>query len=101
MTEEYSKRKYRTVKNGEKTLANLANYSISLIFFPIFTISITFPMQMDFSSPKFSAKLPTVLIHQNVLLPNFFTVRQTIRKDKGSSCLKRVWMTIEECMHVL
>ena len=46
---------YRTVKNinGEKTLTNFANYSISPSFLPIFIISITFPMQMNFNSPKF------------------------------------------------
>ena len=43
---------YCIVKNigGKKTLAN---YSNSPSFLPIFTISITFPIQMDFSSPKF------------------------------------------------
>ena len=62
---------YRTIKNidGKKTLANLANYRNSPSFLPIFTIFITFPMQMDFISRKFfSAKLPTVLICQIFLL---------------------------------
>ena len=37
-------------------------------FLPIFTISITFPMQMDFNSSKcFSAKLPIVFIRQTFL----------------------------------
>ena len=43
---------YHTVKN-KKTLVNLVNYSISPSFLPIFTISITFPMQMDFNLLKF------------------------------------------------
>ena len=64
---------YHTVKNigGEKTLVN---YSILPSFLPIFTISITFHMQMDFISPIFSTKVPTVLIRQSFLPPKFFTV---------------------------
>ena len=38
---------------GEKTLVNLVNYSISPSVLPIFTISITFPIQMDFNLSKF------------------------------------------------
>ena len=58
---------------GEKTLANLGNYSI-LPSFRQFAVSVTFqfPMQMDFNSPKFfSAKLPTVLIHLSFLHQSF------------------------------
>ena len=68
---------YHRAKNigGNKILVNFANYS-SL---PIFTMSITFPMQVDFNLPKFfSAKLPTVLIRQTFLLPKFFTIRYSI-----------------------
>ena len=44
-------------------------------FLLIFTISITFPMQMDCNSSNcFSAKLPIVFIQQTFLLPNFFTI---------------------------
>ena len=52
--------------------------AIHQVFLPIFTISITFPMQMDFNSPKcFSAKLPAVLIHQTFFPPKFFTMMVT------------------------
>ena len=54
--------------DGKKTLAN---YSISSSFSTIFTISITFPMQMNFNSPKF-------FFHQtfyNPYLPKFFTAK--------------------------
>ena len=37
----------------KKFLGNLVSYSNSPSFLPIFTISITFPMQMVFNSPKF------------------------------------------------
>ena len=55
-----------TVKNivDKNTLANLANYSIA----PIFTISIIFPMQMDFNSPKLANFLKSYL-------PNFFIAK--------------------------
>ena len=43
---------------GKKTLTNLVNYSNLPSFLPIFTISTTFPMLLDFNSPKF-------------ILPNF------------------------------
>ena len=43
-------------------LAKLVNTAFHQVFSPIVTISITFPMQMDFNLP-------------NVLLPKFFTVQ--------------------------
>ena len=52
---------------GEKTLAN---YSISPSFLPIFTNSITFPMQMDFNSPNFLQSLFAKLLY----CQSFFTV---------------------------
>ena len=48
----------------------MANYSISPSFLPMFTISITFPMQMNFNSPKFF--LPT---SYSPYSPNFFTAK--------------------------
>ena len=43
---------YCTVKNiGSKTLWRIT--AIHQVFLPILTISITFPMQMDFNLPKF------------------------------------------------
>ena len=46
---------------------------IRQVFSPIFTISITFPMEMDFNLPTkfFSAKVPTVLIYQTSFMPKF------------------------------
>ena len=63
---------YHTVKNigGEKTLANLAVTAFCQVFLPIFTISETFPMQMDFYLPKFF--LPNFL---QPLFTNFFTAK--------------------------
>ena len=44
---------YSKTVGGKKSLANLANYNNLPSFLPVFTISITFPMQMGFNSPKF------------------------------------------------
>ena len=49
--------------------------AIHQVLLPIFTISITFLLQIDSNSPIFSAKLPTILIHQTILLPKFFTIQ--------------------------
>ena len=51
------------------------NYSISLSFSPIFTISITFPMQMDFNSPKFFHQTSYSPYSPKFLPPKFFIVR--------------------------
>ena len=62
---------YCTVKNicGEKTLENLANYSISPSFFTnVYNFhSISNANGLQFAK-VFPAKLPTVLIHQSFLL---------------------------------
>ena len=49
--------------------------AIHQVLLPIFTISITSLLQIDSNSPIFSAKLPTILIHQTFLLPKFFTIQ--------------------------
>ena len=53
-------------------MANLTNYSTLPSFLPIFTISITFSMQMDFNSPKFF--LPNFL---QSLFTKLFTTKGT------------------------
>ena len=44
---------------------------------------ITFPMQMDFNSHKFFAKLPTVLSHQTFSLPNFLLYGKQVYHRHG------------------
>ena len=62
------------VKNiGGKKLWQIT--AIHQVFSSIFTISITFPMQMDFNLPVFSAKLPTVLIRQTFIAKVFYYIR--------------------------
>ena len=60
---------YRRAKNtgGKKILANFANYSSLLIF----TISIAFPMQMDFNLPKFFFRQTSYSPYS----PNLFTTK--------------------------
>ena len=63
-----------TVKNigCEKTSPNLVNYSISSIF----TISITFPMQMNFNfRQSFFRQISYSPYLPNFLLPKFLSVR--------------------------
>ena len=57
------------------------------VFLPMFTISITFPMQMDFNSSKF---LPTVLIRQGFLPPKFFAVRY-LANNRSIACYKQLY----------
>ena len=66
------------------------------VFLPIFTISITFPMQMDFNLPNFFYQISYNPYLPNFLLPKFFIHNQNI----VSAIIKVLCICVHACMRV-